>query len=103
VRLSQYRSSHSLHKIEKNEQTPIPLSTHRSTKPEGLARTFVFNKFNYDNYRQFPIPKNMRSMPSKKVKVNNNNNKNIEVVFCENKYPDFIQKTNQKIEDIYQK
>ena len=79
------------------------METYRSTKPSGLARSFVFNKFNYDNYKEFPIPKTLNSMPGKKGKFKSSSQKNIEIVYCENKFPDFIQKTNDKIEDIYKK
>ena len=103
TKLGLFRVSKSLTKMGKYEQTPLPLQTYRSTKPTGLARTFVFNKFNYDNYKQFPIPKTLNSMPSKKTKLKNSNHKNIEIVFCENKFPDFVKKTNEKVEDIYKK
>ena len=103
TKLGQFRTTRSVHKMEKYEETPIPLETFQSTKPSGLARSFVFNRFSYDNYKEFPIPKTLKSMPGKSTKFRSASQKNIEVVYCENKYPDFIQKTNDKIEDIYKK
>ena len=80
------------------EKTPIYLKNREKTKATGLERAFVFNRFGYDSYKQFPIPKTLNSMPSKKVRHSNPNHKNIEIIFCENKLPDFVHKTNQKIE-----
>ena len=103
TKLGMFRSTKSHHKFEKYQETPIPMQTFQSTKPSGLARSFVFNKFNYDNYRQFPIPKTLNSMPGKQTKFKSSSQKNIEIVYCENKFPDFVSKTNEKIEDIYKK
>jgi hypothetical protein len=97
TRLGQFKAASSMPKLEKHEPTPVPLDTFRSTQPKGLSRSFVFNRFHYDNYRQFPIPKTRNSMLSKKQRQSNGEYRNIEVVFCENKLPDFVQKTNQKI------
>ena len=73
----------------KVDSTPLMRRTYQSTNPKSLTRDFVFNKFHYDNYRDFIIPKTRNSMPSKRSKPNPSH-KNIEIVFCENKLPDFV-------------
>lgn len=65
-----------------------------------MTRSHVFNRFQYDNYQQIPMEKAKKSMPAKRL---NSNNKNIEVVFCESKFPEFVEKTNEKIENIFKK
>ena len=42
-------------------------------------------------------------MPGKQGRFKSSSQKNIEIVYCENKFPDFVSKTNEKIEDIYKK
>jgi hypothetical protein len=65
-----------------------------------MARSHIFNRFHYDNYQQLPAEKPGRSI---KPKPSRSNQKNIEVVFCESKFPEFVERTNHKIEGIFRR
>jgi hypothetical protein len=71
----------------------------------------MFEKFNYENYENYqyknPFKKNVNPLmknsegphkydfpKNKKYSQDKGNNKNLEVIYCETKYPDFVKKTN---------
>jgi hypothetical protein len=61
-----------------------------------MSRSHVFNRFQYDNYQSLPPEKIGSSLNARKKRVQSKH-KNIETVFCENKFPEFVNKSNEKI------
>ena len=67
-----------------------------------LAQSQMFDRFTYNDHKDLKVRSTRKSVPSRK-KPDTHSTKNIEVIFCENKFPSFVQKTNTKIEEIYKK
>ena len=76
--------------------------TNHRQKVSQPNRSHVFNRFLYDNYHKIPTERTNYSERRKQTRLSQHQ-KNIEIVFCQNKLPDFVDKTNQKIEQIYKK
>ena len=71
----------------------------------------VFNRYNYENYNGYeyknPFRPKKYPVDDRIMGVANKNNpsrgtsKNLEIVFCEHKYQDFVEKTNSQVDKQY--
>lgn len=77
-KLRSFRSSKSFHKSEKREFFPPSPQKAEDKKTSG---SFVFNRFSYDDGRQIPVEKRVKTKSSSNF-YRQEGRKNIEIVFC---------------------
>ena len=74
------------------------------------AKPFMFDRFNYENYLNYEYknpykPQKMgqqdRIMKPGKKNIKKGTNKNLEIIFCEQKFQNFVKKSNEEINQFY--
>lgn len=83
---AQMEESKVMHSPRHRNHDSLPnLRSIQTTRKAEITRSHVFNRFQYDNYQKLPPGKTANFHQFRKLREAKH--KNIEMVFCENKFP----------------